>query len=152
MFFLLLPIDFYRIFINKGRNRGSHVQDVIKQGLVPGGDSSPIPDAVETQRKTSKALFNVVSIGSTLQRESLTTVRLLTQFHLNAVEQTTGADVSGAREAVDDRFDTVQEVSDRVEDRFLTAMLSTSHLTADYAEFVDQSVERVCPAVDETAT
>lgn len=122
------------------------------QGLVPGGDSSPIPDATETQRKTSKALFNVVSVGSTIQREGMTTIRLLTQFHLNAVEETTGADVSDAREAVDDRFDTVQEVSDRAEDRFLTAMLSTSHLTADYAEFVDHTLERVCPAVDEAAT
>lgn len=131
---------------------GPYVQDVITQGLVPGGDSSPIPDAVEAQRKTSKALFNVLSAGSTIQREGLTTVRLLTQFHLNAVEQTTGADVSGAREAVDDRFDAAQELSDRAEDRFLTAMLSASHLTADYAEFVDQSLERVCPVVDETAT
>lgn len=122
------------------------------QGLVPGGNSSPIPDATETQRRTSRALFNVISVGSTIQRESLTTVRLLTQFHLNAVEQTTGADVTDAREAVDARFDTVQEASDRAEDRFLTAMLSTSQLTAEYAQFVDHTLERVCPAVEETAT
>ena len=78
----------------------------------------------------------------------MTAARTVTHLPLNAVEGTTGADVAGARETVDDRFDAAQDVSDRAEDRFLSVMLSTSQLTAEYAQFVDDSLERVCPAGD----
>lgn len=121
------------------------------RGFLPGGDRSPLPSVLETQRRVSRSLFNVVSTGSTLQREGMTAVRTVSHLPLNAVEGTSGADVSVVREGVDDRFGAAQEASDRVEDRFLTVMLSTSQLTAEYASFVDDSLERVCPAGEEVA-
>lgn len=66
-------------------------------------------------------------------------------------ERTTGADASDARAQVDDRFEAAREASDRAEDRFLTVVLSTSQLTAEYARFVDDSFERACPVGDEVA-
>jgi len=74
--------------------------------------------------------------------------RAATHLPLNAVERSTGTDVSGARERVDGRFDDVQDASDRAEDRFLSVLLSTSRLTAEYAQFVDDSLERACPGDD----
>ena len=121
------------------------------RGFLPGGPRSPLPSVLETQRRASRTLFNVVSTGSTLQREGMTAARTLSHLPLNAVEQTTGADVSSVRAEVDGRFDDAQEVSDRAEDRFLTVMLSTSQLTAEYASFVDDSLEWVCPAGGEVA-
>ena len=121
------------------------------RGFLPGGERSPLPSVREAQRRASRTLFNVVSTGSTLHRESLTAVRTVSHLPLNAVEQSTDTDVSVVRERVDDRFDVAQDASDRVEDRFLTVMLSTSQLTAEYASFVDDSIERVCPAGDEVA-
>ena len=121
------------------------------RGFLPGGERSPLPSVLETQRRASRTLFNVVSTGSTLQREGMTAARTASHLPLNAVEQSTGADVSGVRDRVDGRFDDAQEVSDRAEDRFLTVMLSTSQLTAEYASFVDDSLERVCPAGGEVA-
>ena len=121
------------------------------QGFLPGGERSPLPSVVETQRRASRTVFDVVSTGSALQREGLTAARTATHLPLNAVERTTGADASGARARVDDRFDAAQEVSDRAEDRFLSVMLSTSQLTAEYARFVDDSLERACPLEDEVA-
>ena len=121
------------------------------RGFLPGGARSPLPSVLETQRRASRTLFNVVSTGSTLQREGMTAARTLSHVPLNAVEQTTGTEVTCVRAGVDDRFDVAQEASDRAEDRFLTVMLSTSQLTADYAAFVDDSLERVCPAGGEVA-
>lgn len=121
------------------------------RGLLPGGKKSPLPSAVETQRRASRTLLSAISTGSTLQRESMTAARAVTHLPLNAVEQTLGADVSGARRQVDDRFDAAQDASDRAEDRFLTVMLSTSQLTAEYAELLDDSLHRVCPAVEDSA-
>lgn len=114
--------------------------------FLPGGDRSPLPSVCESQRRASRTLFSVISTGSTLQREGLNAVRVASQLPLNAVEGTICADVSTMRCRVDDGFDTVQDTSDRAEDRFLTVMLSTSQLTAEYAEFVDDSLEQVCPA------
>ena len=48
---------------------------------------------------------------------------------------------SGGPGAVD-RLDDLEDASHRLEDHFLTAMLSTSQLTASYAETFDDSVER----------
>lgn len=76
---------------------------------------------------------------------------MATHLPLNAVERTTGADTSDARARVDDRFDAAREASDRAEDHFLTVVLSTSQLTAEYARFVDDSFERACPGGDEVA-
>jgi hypothetical protein len=121
------------------------------RGFLPGGERSPLPSVLEAQRRASRTLFNVVSTGTTLQRESLTAVRTVSHLPLNAVEQSTGDYVSVVRDRVDDRFDVAQEASDRAEDRFLTVMLSTSQLTAEYASFVDDSIDRVCPAGDEVA-
>lgn len=119
------------------------------RGFLPGGERSPLPSVLETQRRGSRTLFNVVSTGSTLRREGLAAVRTASHVPLNAVEQTTGADASAVRGHVDDGFDAAQEASDRAEDRFLTVMLSTSQRTADYARFVDDSLERVCPVGEE---
>lgn len=118
------------------------------RGFLPGGARSPLPSVLETQRRASRTLFEVISTRSTIQRESLTAARTASHLPLNAVERTTGADVSGVRARVDDGFDATQDASDRAEDRFLSAMLTTSHRTADYAEFVDDSLERVCPLED----
>lgn len=107
--------------------------------------TSLLPSAVDAQRRASTTVFTVVSTGSTIQRESLSVARTMTHLSLDAVEQTTGADVTDARRTVDARYDAVQDVSDDAEDRFLTVLLSTSRLTAEYAELVDDSVERVCP-------
>ncbi|MFQ3319304.1 MAG: hypothetical protein ACI8UR_000962 [Natronomonas sp.] len=121
------------------------------QQILPGGDASPLPDATETQRKATERVLSVISAGSSFQRESLTAVRLVTQFPLNTLERTTGTDVAAARQRVDDRFDGAQDASDRLENRFLTSMVSTGQLTAEYAAFVDQAVERVCPIIEEPA-
>jgi hypothetical protein len=114
------------------------------RGLLPGSELLPLPDVSEAQRKASRTAFNVISVGSSLQRESLTVARTATHLPLNTVERTTGTDVSDARSTVESRFDAAQEVSDRAEDRFLTTMLSTSQLTAEYAELIDRSVDRAC--------
>jgi hypothetical protein len=68
--------------------------------------------------------------------------RTVAHAKVDAAEGVVGSDVRCAHETVDDRFDGVEAVSDRLEDRFLTSMLSTSQLTATYAEAVDDSVER----------
>lgn len=119
------------------------------RSFLPGGARSPLPSVLETQRRASRTLFEVISTGSTLQRESLTAARTASHLPLDAVERTTGADVSGVRARVDDGFDVTRDASDRAEDRFLRAMLSTSQRTADYAAFVDDSLECACPAGDE---
>lgn len=116
--------------------------------FLPGGARSPLPSVLETQRRASRNLFEVISTGSTLQRESLAAVRTASHIPLNAVERTTGADVSAVLAGVDDGFDATQDASDRAENRFLSAMLSTSRRTADYAELVDESLERVCTLED----
>lgn len=121
------------------------------RGFLPGGARSPLPSVLETQRRASRTLFSVFSTGSTLQREGLTAVRAASHLPLSAVEGATGADAAGAHDRVDDGFDAAQDASDRAEDRFLTVMLSTSQQTAQYAEFVDDSLQRVCPLADEAA-
>lgn len=121
------------------------------QEFLPGGERSPLPSAVETQRRASRTVFGFISTGSTLQREGLAAARTATHLPLNAVERTTGADASDARARVDDRFEAARETSDRAEDRFLTVVLSTSQLTAEYARFVDDSFERACPVGDGVA-
>lgn len=96
-------------------------------------------------------VFTVVSTGSTLDRESMTAARTMSHLPLNAVEHTTGVDATDAHRTVDARFEVVQDVSADAEDRFLTAMLSTSQMTAEYARLVDESVERVCPSNHDAA-
>lgn len=108
--------------------------------------TSLLPSAADTQRRVSKTAFTVVSTGSTLQRESMTVARAMTHLPLDAVEHTTGVDATDAHRTVDARFDVVQDASDDAEDRFLTAMLSTSQMTAEYARLVDDSFERVWPS------
>lgn len=121
------------------------------RGFLPGGARSPLPSVLETQRRASRTLFSVFSTGSALQREGLAAVRTASHLPLNAVEGTTGADAAGIHERVDDGFDAAQDASGRAEDRFLTVMLSTSQQTAQYAECVDDSLQRVCPTADEAA-
>lgn len=121
------------------------------RGFLPGGVRSPLPSVLETQRRASRTLFSVFSTGSTLQRESLVAVRTASHLPLHAAERATGADASGVHDRVDDGFDATQDASDRAEDRFLTVMLSTSQQTAQYAEFVDDSLQRVCPLADGAA-
>lgn len=113
--------------------------------------TSLLPSAADTQRRVSKTAFTVVSTGSTLQRESLTVARAVSHLPLNAVEHTTGVDATDAHRRIDARFELVQDVSDDAEDRFLTVMLSTSQLTAEYARLVDDSIERVRPPSPEAA-
>lgn len=96
-------------------------------------------------------VFTAASTGSTVRREGLSVVRAASYLPLNAVARPAGADVSDARQTVDAGFEAAQDVSDGVEGRFLRALLSTSQLTAEHAELVDDSVERVCPADEEDA-
>lgn len=112
--------------------------------------SSLLPNAADTHRRVSKSTFTVVSTGSTLQREGMTVARAMSHLQLDAVERTTGVDATDAHRTIDARFEIVQDVTDDAEDRFLTAMLSTSQKTAEYARLVDDSVERVCPASRDT--
>lgn len=104
-----------------------------------------VPSAVETQRRASKTVFTAASTGSAVRREGLSVLRSASHLPLNAVARTAGADVADARRTVDAGFEAAQDVSDGAECRFLRALLSTSQVTAEYAELVDDSVERVCP-------
>jgi len=111
-------------------------------GLLPGGRLTPLPTAADTQRKLSRAALQLVSTGSTLHREGMAVARTVAHANVNAAEGVVGSDVRCAHTEVDDRFDDVEAVSNRLEDHFLSSMLSTSHLTASYAEAVDDSLER----------
>lgn len=113
--------------------------------------TSLLPSATDAHRRISRTAFTVVSTGTTLQRESLTVARALTHLQLDAVEHAAGVDATDTHRTVDARFEVVEDVSEDAEDRFLTAMLSTSQKTAEYARLVDESVERVCPASDDAA-
>lgn len=107
-----------------------------------------LPSAVETQRRVSRVAFEAVSTGSTVQRESVDVVRSVALLPLDLVGASTGADVAVAHRTVDARFEAAREVSDAAEDHVLSAMLSTSQLTAEYAELVDESVEEACARVE----
>lgn len=112
------------------------------QGLLPGGRLTLFPTAADTQRKAGRAALKMVSTGSTLHRESMAVARTVAHANVNAAERFVGSDVRCAHDEVDDRFDDVEAVSNRMEDHFLTSMLSTSQLTASYAEAFDDSLER----------
>ncbi|MFW5964963.1 MAG: hypothetical protein ACOCQM_08845 [Natronomonas sp.] len=114
--------------------------------VLPGGRLSPLPDATEAQRKLSRTAFELISTGSTLQRETTSAARAMTHMQLHALERTTGVDAGCAHSAVEERFGSMQELSDRAEDHFLTTVLSVSQLTATYAETFDDAVERVIPS------
>jgi hypothetical protein len=114
--------------------------------VLPGGRLSPLPDATEAQRKLSRTAFELISTGSTLQRETTSAARAMTHMQLHALERTTGVDSGCVHGVVDGRFDSMQELSDRAEDRFLTTVLSMSQLTATYAETFDDAVARVIPS------
>ena len=114
--------------------------------VLPGGRLSPLPDATEAQRKLSRTAFELISTGSTLQRETASAARAMTHMQLHALERTTGVDSGCVHGVVDGRFDSMQELSDRAEDRFLTTVLSMSQLTATYAETFDDAVARVIPS------
>lgn len=107
---------------------------------------SVLPSAVEAQRRASRTLFSAVSAGSTIHRESLSVVRAVSHLPLDAVEHTTGVDASSGHRTIDSRFETARDISQDAEDSFLTVLLSTSQQTAEYAELVDDSAERLCPA------
>lgn len=110
--------------------------------ILPGGRLTPIPAAVETQRKVSRAALHVVSTGSTIHREGRAIARTMAHANVNVAERVVGSDVQCAHAAVDDRFDGVEAASTRLEGRFLSSMLSTSQLTATYAEAFDDSLQR----------
>ncbi|WP_254839532.1 hypothetical protein [Natronomonas marina] len=112
------------------------------QRFLPGGRLFPVPDAVETQRRVSRAALQVISTGSTIRREGMATARTVAHANVDVAERVAGSDVSCAHEGVDERFDGAEAVSNRIEDRFLSTMLSTSQLTAHYAETFDDSIER----------
>lgn len=110
--------------------------------ILPGGRLFPVPDATETQRRASRAALQVIATGSTIQRESMSTARTVAHANVNAIEEAVGSDVECAHSGVDERFDGIEAFSNRMEDRFLSTMLSTSQLTATYAETLDDSIER----------
>ncbi len=110
--------------------------------LLPGGRLDPLPSAAETQRRMSRAALHLASTGSTVHREGMALARTMAHANVDAVEGIVVADVGRAHETVDERFDGIEAVSDRLEDRFLGSMLSTSQLTATYAEAFDDSMER----------
>jgi len=110
--------------------------------LLPGGRLAPVANAAETQRRMSRAALELVATGSTLHRGGMGVARTVAHANVNAAEGVVGSEVQCAHETVDDRFDGVEAVANRLEDRFLTSMLSTSQLTATYAEAFDDSVDR----------
>ena len=110
--------------------------------ILPGGRLFLVPDAVETQRRVSRAAVQVLSTGSTVHREGLATARTMAHTNVDVAEQVLGPVVACSHDGVDDRLDDLEDASHRLEDHFLTAMLSTSQLTADYAETFDDSIER----------
>lgn len=111
-------------------------------GLLPGGRLTPLPTAAETQRKMSRAALHVVSTGSTLHREGMAAARTVAHANVNATEGVLGSNVQCAHAEVEARFDDAEAVSNRLQDHFLSSMLSTSQLTASYAEAFDDSLER----------
>ena len=110
--------------------------------ILPGGKLLPAPDAVETQRRVSRAVVGMLSTGSTVHREGLSTARTMAHANVDIAEQVLGPAVACSHDGVDDRLDDLEDASHRLEDHFLTAMLSTSQLTAGYAETFDDSIER----------
>ena len=110
--------------------------------ILPGGRLFSVPDAVETQRRVSRAAVQVLLTGSTVHREGLATARTMAHTNVDVAEQVLGPAVACSHDAVDDRLDDLEDASHRLEDHFLTAMLSTSRLTTGYAETFDDSVER----------
>ena len=110
--------------------------------ILPGGRLFPVPDAVETQRRMSRAAVQVLSTGSTVHREGLATARTIAHTNVDVAEQVLGPSVACSHDGVDDRLDDLEDASHRLEDHFLTAIFSTSQLTAGYAETFDDSVER----------
>jgi hypothetical protein len=87
--------------------------------FLPGGRLFPVPDGVETQRRVSRAALQVVSTGSTVNREGMATARAMAHAKVDAVERVVGSDVRCARERVDERFDGVEAAANRMENRFL---------------------------------
>jgi hypothetical protein len=83
--------------------------------FLPGGRLFPVPDGVETQRRVSRAALQVVSTGSTVNREGMATARAMAHAKVNAVERVVGSDVRCARE----RVDGVEAAANRMENRFL---------------------------------
>jgi hypothetical protein len=117
--------------------------------LLSGGRFCPLPSAVEAQKKISAATFELVSTGSTMHHETIAAARAMTQLNLGSAEETTGIRSPRAHDAIDDGFDTIENASERAEDRFYRALLSAGQLSATYAEFVDASVERTCPTAED---
>ena len=110
--------------------------------ILPGGRLFPIPDAAETQRRVSRAAVQILSTGSTVHREGLATTRTIAHTNVDVAEQVLGPEAVCSHGGVDDRLDDLEDASRRLENHFLTVMLSTSRLTAGYAETFDDSVER----------
>ena len=110
--------------------------------ILPGGRLFSVPDTVETQRRVSRAAVQILSTGSTVHREGLATARTMAHTNVDVAEQVLGPEVACGHGGVDDRLDDLEDASHRLENHFLTAMLSTSQLTAGYAETFDDSVER----------
>lgn len=118
------------------------------QHILPGGRFSPLPSAVEAQKKLGSAAFELISTGSAMHHETFAAARAMTHINLSSAEETTGITSHRAHDTIDDGFDTVENASNRTEDRFLRVLLSTSQLSATYAEVVDESVDRVCASGD----
>ena len=110
--------------------------------ILPGGRLFPVPDAVETQRRASRAAVQILSTGSTVHREGLATARTVAHTNVDVAEQALGPAIACSHDGVDDRLDDLENASHGLENHFLTAILSTSQLTAGYAETFDDSVER----------
>ena len=110
--------------------------------ILPGGRLFSVPDTVETQRRVSRAAVQILSTGSTIHREGLAMARTMAHTNVDVAEQVLGPAVACSHDGVDDRLDDFEDASHRLENHFLTAMLSTSQLTAGYAETFDDSVER----------
>lgn len=119
------------------------------QHILPGGRFCPLPSAVETQKKISSAAFELMSTGSAMHHETIAAARAIAHINVSTAEETTGMKVPHAHDTVDDAFDSGENVSNRAEDRFLRVLLSTGQLSATYAEFIDESVDRVCANADD---
>lgn len=119
------------------------------QCILPDGRFSPLPSAVEAQKKLSTATFELVSTGSTVHHETIAAARALAHINLSSAEETTGITSPRGHDTIDDGFDSAENVSNRAEDRFLRVLLSAGQLSATYAEFVDATAERACSNNDD---
>ena len=83
--------------------------------ILPGGRLFPAPDAVETQRRASRAVVQMLSTGSTVHREGLSTARTMAHANVGVAERVLCPEVACSHDGVEDRLDDLEDASHRLE-------------------------------------